>query len=168
MPNEAPENSRSFLVVAGALGTPDGRFLMQQRPADKEHGWLWEFPGGKVEADETPEEALVRELREELDVAVDPTDLYPLSFASRPAARGRQLVLLLYRIERWLGEPRAIEAAGLCWGAPQVLVRLAMPPGDAAFVDLLIRSEPSGGEADAETAEDKGEHEPRVRTHHPV
>jgi 8-oxo-dGTP diphosphatase len=158
MPKQAPENSRSFLVVAAALATPDGRFLMQQRPAGKEHGGLWEFPGGKVEANETPEEALIRELREELDITVELADLYPVSFASRPAPRGRQLVLLLYRIGRWLGEPRAIEAAGLCWGVPQALGQLAMPPGDAAFVDLLIRLEASRDEADAETAEDKGEH----------
>ena len=122
----------NFLVVAGAL-IADGRVLVQQRPAGKQHAGLWEFPGGKVEAGETPEAALIRELAEELDVAVGRAALSPLAFASVPASE-RQMVLLLYRVANWRGEPRAIEAPALRWGTPAQLAALPMPPADVPLL----------------------------------
>lgn len=126
----------NFLVVAAALTRPDGRVLMQQRPIGKQHGGLWEFPGGKVEPDETPEAALARELAEELGIVVDPAAVTPLAFASEPVGACRML-LLLYRVTDWTGEPRAIEAAGLAWGTADELAGLPMPPADVPLLRAL-------------------------------
>jgi 8-oxo-dGTP diphosphatase len=136
----APDGADSVLlfVVAAALIRDDGRILIQQRPAAKQHGGLWEFPGGKIEAAETPEVALARELREELGIQVDSADLLPLAFASEPAG-ARHLVLLLFRARRWAGEPRALDAAAIRWAAPGDLRALAMPPADLPFVAVLER-----------------------------
>ncbi|UVO52392.1 (deoxy)nucleoside triphosphate pyrophosphohydrolase [Sphingomonas sp. SUN019] len=111
---------------------------MQQRPVGKALAGLWEFPGGKVEPGETPEAALVRELAEELDIAVDPAALRPIAFATHPAD-GRNLLLLLYMIRAWRGEPRAIEATALRWAAPAVLRTLPMPPADAPLIGAIER-----------------------------
>lgn len=124
-------------VVAVALADDQGRFLMQQRPVGKAHAGLWEFPGGKVERGETPEQALCRELAEELGIAVMPDDLSPFAFASQPAGGGRHLILMLYLCHRWEGAPRAIEAAALCWDAPAALAALPMPPADVVLVEAL-------------------------------
>lgn len=102
MPHPASAHSLPMLVVAAALIAADGRILVQQRPLDKHHGGLWEFPGGKVEPGETPEAALARELAEELGIGVEAADLYPVAF-SRGSAGDRPMVLLLYRAERWEG-----------------------------------------------------------------
>lgn len=117
-----------MLVVAAALTDRDGRVLMARRPVDKQHGGLWEFPGGKVEAGEVPKVALVRELREELGIEIDPDALDPVAFSESPG--DRHVVLLLYRCRSWRGEPQALEAAELCWVAPCDLAALAMPPAD--------------------------------------
>ena len=123
-------------VVAVALTDRDGRVLVAQRPAGKEHAGLWEFPGGKVETGESPESALVRELAEELGVTIAPDALEPLTFSS--GARGeRHLLLLLYRCTDWRGEPRALDAAAIRWVAPDALGDLDMPPADRPFVSLL-------------------------------
>lgn len=127
-----------LLVVAAALVGDDGRVLVQQRPAGKRHGGLWEFPGGKVEAGEAPEEALARELGEELGVTVQPEDLKPLAFSS-DAAGGRPMVLLLYRATIWFGEPRAIEAAAIRWMVPEALGELPMPPADVPLIAAIVR-----------------------------
>lgn len=123
-------------VVAAALIDAAGRALVQQRPAGKQHAGLWEFPGGKLEDGETPEAALVRELGEELGIAVTADALTPAGFASR-AHGERQLLLLLYRCERWLGEPRALDAAAIAWRDLDALVALPMPPADRALVAQL-------------------------------
>lgn len=136
MGSGVPNFARLLLVVAAALVRADGRVLVQQRPAGKHHGGLWEFPGGKIEAGEAPEAALVRELEEELGIRVDPADLAPLTFASEPRP-DRHLVLLLYRATQWQGEPRAIEATELRWATTAELRLLPMPPADAPFVGLL-------------------------------
>jgi 8-oxo-dGTP diphosphatase len=123
-------------VVAVALSDAQGRVLIAQRPFDKEHGGLWEFPGGKIEPDESPEAALVRELREELGVTVAPEHLEPLTFSS--AGRGkRHLLLLLYRCTAWEGEARALDAAAIRWVLPAALADYDMPPADLPFVSVL-------------------------------
>lgn len=125
-----------MLVVAAALIAPDGRVLVQLRPAGKTMAGLWEFPGGKVEAGETPEAALVRELAEELGIRVAEDDLAPVTFASAPLA-DRHLVLLLYACRSWEGVPQALDASALAWHAPAALRDLAMPPADQPFVAAL-------------------------------
>lgn len=105
---------------------------MQQRPAGKAHGGLWEFPGGKVEPGESPQDALVRELAEELGIAVAQEALSPLGFATDAG-----VVLLLYRCVAWAGIPHALEAAALCWDTADALARLPMPPLDVPLVALL-------------------------------
>lgn len=122
----------TILVVAAALIDAAGRCLMQRRPLHKQHGGLWEFPGGKVEPGEPPPAALVRELAEELDIAVDVDALMPLSFASDGA-----VTMLLYRCTRWRGEPRALAADALCWDVPARLAALPMPPVDVPLVAAL-------------------------------
>jgi len=123
-------------VVAVALTDAQGRVLIAQRPFDKEHGGLWEFPGGKIERGESPEAALVRELGEELGVTVTPEQLEPLTFSS--AGRGgRHLLLLLYRCTAWQGEPRALDAAAIRWVLPAALANYDMPPADRPFVSVL-------------------------------
>lgn len=134
----APELSpvRLLPVVAAALVDPDGRVLLQRRPPGKQMADLWEFPGGKLEPGESPEAALVRELREELAIEVAPDALAPLAFAS--AALGeRHLLLLLFRIDRWTGVPQPLEASALQWVAPAAMRTLAMPPADVPLVAAL-------------------------------
>ena len=123
-------------VVAAALIDRQGRVLVQRRPAGKQHAGLWEFPGGKVDPDEGPEAALVRELAEELGIAVDSNALTPIAFASEPL-EGRHLILLLYRCTYWIGEPMALDAAEIRWMAVADLSTLDMPPADRPFIAAL-------------------------------
>lgn len=123
-------------VVAVALLSPDGTILVQKRPVGSAMAGLWEFPGGKMEADETPEAALARECREELGITILPEDLKPLTFASETLG-SRHLVLLLYTCGRWQGEAIAHHAAELRWVTPDAMKNLAMPPADAPFIDFL-------------------------------
>jgi len=95
-------------VVAAALIDYKGRVLMQQRPPGKRLAGLWEFPGGKIERDESPETALVRELDEELGIGVSPTSLTAAGFASEPLG-DRHLLLLLYCCRLWSGEPHGCD-----------------------------------------------------------
>jgi 8-oxo-dGTP diphosphatase len=117
--------------------------LMAQRPHAATHGGLWEFPGGKVEPGETPEGAAVRELAEELGVAIDPGALIPVGFASGPGSMppegrgGRAIVILLYACRNWQGEPQAHEAEALGWYAPDAVHTLAMPPLDYPLAKKL-------------------------------
>ena len=124
-----------MLVVAAALTDAEGRVLMARRPAGKQHAGLWEFPGGKVEPDETPKAALVRELREELGIEIDPATLAPLTFSESPG--DRHLVLLLYRCRSWSGEAQALDAAEIHWMAVDELVALDMPPADRPLAEAL-------------------------------
>ncbi len=123
-------------VVAAALVDADRRVLLQQRPAGKSLAGLWEFPGGKVEPGETPEEALIRELEEELGIAVPHACLAPAAFASAPLG-DRHLLLLLYITRKWVGVPRALEAAALKWVRPVDMYALPMPPADRPLIALL-------------------------------
>ncbi|SFP62045.1 (deoxy)nucleoside triphosphate pyrophosphohydrolase [Sphingomonas rubra] len=125
-----------LIVVAGALVRDDGRVLLQRRGAGKEHAGLWEFPGGKVEPGETPEAALARELAEELGIAPSGPAPVPLSFASEPAG-SRHLLLLLFVVTRWRGEPRALDAAEIAWVEPERLGDRLMPPADRPLAAAL-------------------------------
>ena len=125
-----------LLVSAAALIDADGRVLVQQRSAHRAMAGLWEFPGGKVEPGETPEVALVRELREELGIDTQTACLAPAGFASE-ALGERHLLLLLYVCRKWRGVPAALDAQGLKWVRPLELHGLAMPPADAPLIGLL-------------------------------
>ena len=134
-----PSSSVALMpVVAAALLDGEGRVLLQRRPAGKQFADLWEFPGGKIEAGETPEAALVRELAEELEIVVDVGALVPVTFASA-AAGERHLLLLLYLVRSWRGTPRPIESSALAWVRPVAMSALAMPPADVPLVAMLQR-----------------------------
>lgn len=125
-----------LIVVAAALVDRDGRLLVQQRPEGLSMAGLWEFPGGKLEPGETPEQALIRELEEELAIDVDHACLAPACFASEPLG-DRHLLLLLYVCRKWRGTPVAQHASALRWVRPVELHGLAMPPADKPLIGLL-------------------------------
>ncbi|WP_374531517.1 NUDIX domain-containing protein [Novosphingobium sp.] len=128
-------------VVAIALIDSSARVLMQRRKLSGAHGGLWEFPGGKVEAAESPEAALIREVEEELGIALRSDALTPLGFASRP---DDPYVVLLYTCRRWDGEPVCLDGEEIGWFAADALMALAMPPLDVplakAVKELLERA----------------------------
>ena len=130
-----------LLVAACALVDADGRVLLAQRPAGKELGGLWEFPGGKLKAGETPEAALVRELAEELGIDVAPSCLSPFAFASEARSGGLHLLMPLYLCRKWTGTPRPAEGQSLAWVRPRDFAAFPMPPADrplaAQLRDLL-------------------------------
>ncbi len=126
-------------MAAAALIDSSGRVLITQRPQHKQLGGLWEFPGGKVEPGEAPEQALIRELKEELDLTVEPDALDPFAFASH-AYPDFHLLMPLYVATRWSGEmklePNSAQAAK--WVTPAALRDHEMPPADVVLVDRLI------------------------------
>jgi 8-oxo-dGTP diphosphatase len=124
-------------VVACALVDTDGRVLVAQRPEGKQFAGLWEFPGGKIEAGETPEAALIRELKEELGIDTQSSCLAPLSFVSHAYAEFH-LLMLLYVCRKWQGTAQPLEAAALKWLRPRDLRTLAMPPADEPLIAPLI------------------------------
>ncbi len=123
-------------VVAAALLDGEGRVLVQQRPPGGSLAGLWEFPGGKIEAGETPESSLVRELREELGIEVEPGDLLAGPFASERLG-DRHLIMLLYLCRRWRGTVAAHHATALAWHRPHELHSIPMPPADGPLVRYL-------------------------------
>ena len=129
-----------MLVAAVALVDADRRVLIAQRPEGKSLAGLWEFPGGKLEEGETPEQALIRELEEELGISTKSACLAPVSFASHPYETFH-LLMPLYVCRKWQGTPVAREHAALKWVRPQALRDYPMPPADepliAALCDLL-------------------------------
>ncbi len=129
-------SAKLVLVTACALIDPDGRVLVAQRPADKQMGGLWEFPGGKMEPGERPEETLIRELREELGIEVKESCLAPFSFASHSYA-DFHLLMPLYVCRRWEGTPQALEHQALKWLRPQDLKDYPMPAADVPLVPML-------------------------------
>ncbi|MFL6863093.1 MAG: (deoxy)nucleoside triphosphate pyrophosphohydrolase [Allosphingosinicella sp.] len=132
------KKTETMIVVAAALRGGEGRFLLQRRPEGRAMAGLWEFPGGKVEPGERVEEALARELREELGIVADPGDFAPCAFASADNG-GRPMLLLLYLCRAWRGEPRALHADALRWASAAEMRGLPMPPADVPLVEALAR-----------------------------
>jgi 8-oxo-dGTP diphosphatase len=125
-----------LLVAACALLDGDGRVLIAKRPEGKAMAGLWEFPGGKVEAGETPEAALIRELREELGVEPCERCLQPFAFSSH-AYEDFHLLMPLYACRRWDGFARPLEGQEIAWVRPERLNDYPMPPADAPLVAEL-------------------------------
>ena len=125
-----------LLVVAVALVDRDGRVLLAERPAGKSMAGLWEFPGGKVGAGETPEAALIRELKEELAIDVTAACLAPFTFASHAYA-DYHLLMPLYVCRRWKGNPAPSEGQALKWVRPREMGGLPMPPADIPLIAML-------------------------------
>jgi len=125
------------LVVACALVDKDGRVLISQRPEGKAMAGMWEFPGGKVEPGERPEQALIRELKEELGIDVTTACLAPLTFASH-GYPSFHLLMPLYVCRRWKGEIRPGEGQKIAWVRPKGLRAYPMPPADVPLVAHLI------------------------------
>ncbi|MGR9415806.1 8-oxo-dGTP diphosphatase MutT [Rhizobium leguminosarum] len=131
------EAGRKILLVAAcALIDADGLILLAQRPEGKSLAGLWEFPGGKVEPGETPEETLVRELEEELGINTKIACLAPLTFASH-SYETFHLLMPLYICRRYEGIPQGREGQALKWVRPQALRDYPMPPADEPLIPML-------------------------------
>jgi 8-oxo-dGTP diphosphatase len=124
------------LVSACALIDADGRVLLAQRPAGRSMAGLWEFPGGKVEADERPEQTVIRELKEELGITVAEPCLAPLTFASH-GYPDFHLLMPLYVCRRWEGVVAPLEGQQLAWVKPSRLRDYPMPPADIPLISHL-------------------------------
>ena len=130
------EANRLVLVVACALVDADGRVLVAQRPPGRTMAGMWEFPGGKIEASETPEAALVRELAEELGIDVTHECLAPLSFASH-CYEAFHLLMPLFLCRKWVGNVTSREGQNLNWVFPRDLYDLDMPAADIPLIAIL-------------------------------
>lgn len=124
------------LVSAVALIDADGRVLLAQRPEGKALAGLWEFPGGKVEPGERPEEALIRELKEEVGIDTWSSCLAPLTFASH-AYEDFHLLMPLFACRRWQGTPQPREGQRLAWVRPRDMGSYPMPPADLPLIPIL-------------------------------
>ncbi|MEM9739831.1 MAG: (deoxy)nucleoside triphosphate pyrophosphohydrolase [Pseudomonadota bacterium] len=124
------------LVAAAALFNESGDILLAQRPIGKPMAGLWEFPGGKVEQDETPEAALSRELKEELGIRVVPKALEPITFASH-TYESFHLLMPLYACRLWDGIPEGAEGQALKWVSPKRLHEFPAPDADLPLFDVL-------------------------------
>jgi 8-oxo-dGTP diphosphatase len=137
IPSGQEVSVKLVLVVACALVDTDGRVLLAERPAGRSMAGLWEFPGGKLEAGERPEETLIRELMEELGIVVREACLAPLTFASHAYA-DFHLLMPLYVCRRWEGMVTAREGQRLAWVRPNRLRDYPMPPADEPLVAHLM------------------------------
>ena len=123
------EMTKLLLVAACALVDRDGKVLLARRPDHKSDGGLWEFPGGKLSDGETPESALVRELKEELDIETDASCLAPIAFSSIDLG-DFHLLMPLFVCRKWRGAPRALEHSELKWVRREALLNYEMPKAD--------------------------------------
>lgn len=131
-----PTPDKIILVSAAALLDADGRILIAQRPEGKSMAGLWEFPGGKVEAGETPETALVRELKEELNIETKESCLAPIAFASH-SYEDFHLLMPVFAIRVWEGFPKGLEGQALKWVSISSLKDYPMPAADLPLIPLL-------------------------------
>lgn len=130
-------------MVAGALTDGSGRWLMHRRALNKRHGGLWEFPGGKVESGEHPMQALRRELEQELGIQVDLSNIEPAAFAQEDLCEAEKpIVILLFCVTQWSGEPAALEGEGIDWFTSDEIADLRKPPLDDALCRSLFGSTP--------------------------
>ena len=121
------------IVVSLALINDADEILLSKRPQNRHLAGFWEFPGGKVEAGEVPENALIREIKEELDISINDKCIAPLSF-SEFDYKEFQLLLLLYVCRRWEGKPKSMENNEILWVTPNMLREYRMPPADDALI----------------------------------
>ena len=128
--------TKILLVAACALIDRDGRILLAQRPKGKAMAGLWEFPGGKIETGETPEAAIVRELKEELGIDTETSCLAPLAFASH-GYEDFHLLMPLYVCRKWAGVPTGLEKQKIAWVQKEKLGDYKMPPADVPLVAQL-------------------------------
>ncbi len=128
--------TKILLVAACALVDRDGRILLARRPEGKSMAGLWEFPGGKMEVGETPEETIIRELREELDIETETACLAPLTFASH-GYDNFHLLMPLFVCRKWEGIPRPKENQELVWVLSRDLVHYELPPADVPLAAQL-------------------------------
>ena len=126
----------ALIVPAIALVDTDNRILLARRPQGKDFAGYWEFPGGKIEKGETPEDALIREVREELGVETKDSCLAPVSFASH-SYEDFHLILLLYICRRWQNTPEALEGGEIKWVRANRLRDHPMPPANGEFIAVL-------------------------------
>ena len=126
----------TLFVVAAALVDADGRVLLAKRPEGKSMAGLWEFPGGKIDAGETPEAALIRELHEELGIDTKQSCLAPLTFASH-SYDDFHLLMPLYACRTWVGDPTPRENQELAWVRPVRMGDYPMPPADIPLIAML-------------------------------
>ncbi len=127
---------KTVWVSAVALVDADGRVLLAQRPAGKAMAGLWEFPGGKIEEGETPEQALVRELKEELGIDTSSSCLAPVTFASH-RYDDFHLMMPLYVCRVWQGQVTAREGQKLVWAYPKDFDKYPMPPADVPLIPVI-------------------------------
>ena len=130
------DHKKLKIVVSIALINNENEILLSKRPKKKHLSGFWEFPGGKVEEGETPEKAIIREVKEELNVDINNKCIAPLSF-SEFDYKYFQLLLLLYVCRRWNGEPMSMENNKLKWVKPNMLRNYKMPPADDALIYCL-------------------------------
>ena len=135
--SEIARGKRLLLVAACALVDTDGRVLLAQRPEGKQLAGLWEFPGGKVEPGETPEQCLIRELQEEIGIETDIPCLAPLTFASH-SYDDFHLLMPLFVCRRFRGIAQPKEGQALKWVRPKQMRDYPMPPADAPLIQFLI------------------------------
>ena len=132
--------AKLLIVAAAALIDADGRVLLARRPAGKAMAGLWEFPGGKLNDGETPESALVRELREELGIETQAACMAPIAFASH-GSTDHHLLMPLFALRKWSGVPQALEHESIAWVKPAGLADFDLAPADkplaAQVRDLL-------------------------------
>jgi len=132
-----PAGKRLLLVAACALVDTDGRVLLAQRPEGKQLAGLWEFPGGKVEPGETPEQCIIRELHEEIGIETEIPCLAPLTFASH-SYDDFHLLMPLFVCRRFRGIAQPREGQVLKWVRPKQMRDYPMPPADAPLIPFLI------------------------------